>query len=45
MLTASEDGTARIWRVFPTDAALVEYARAIMPRALTPEQRKLFFLD
>ena len=45
VLTASADRTARIWRVFPTVAALVEYARAIMPRALTPAQRKQFFLD
>jgi WD40 repeat protein len=45
VLTASLDCTARIWRVFPTVTALVEYARAIMPRALTPEQRKQFFLD
>ena len=45
VLTASRDRTARIWRVFPTAAALVEHARAIMPRALTPAQRKQFFLD
>jgi len=44
VLTASSDNTARIWRVFPTAAALVEYARAIMPRALTPAQRRQFFL-
>jgi WD40 repeat protein len=45
VLTASYDHTARIWRVFPTVRALVAYARAIMPRALTPAQRKQFFLD
>jgi len=45
LLTASTDGTARIWLVFSTVKALVEYARAIMPRALTPEQRKQFFLE
>jgi hypothetical protein len=44
-LTASGDNTARIWRVFPTVAALVTHARAIMPRPLTPEQRKQFFLE
>lgn len=44
VLTASGN-TARIWRVFPTVAALVEYASAIMPRALTQEQRKQYFLD
>jgi WD40 repeat protein len=45
VLTASADHTARLWRVFPTVAALVEYARAIMPRALAPAQRKQFFLE
>ena len=45
VLTVSTDGTARIWRVFPTVAELVEYARLIKPRALTPAQRKEFFLD
>jgi WD40 repeat protein len=45
VLTASTDGTARIWGVFPTVKALVEHARAIMPRALTAAQRKQFFLD
>jgi WD40 repeat protein len=45
VLTASDDATARIWRVFPTVAALVAHAGAIMPRELTPAQRKQFFLD
>jgi len=45
VLTASDDKTARIWHVFPTVKALVEHARAIMPRELTPAQRKQFFLD
>jgi WD40 repeat protein len=45
VLTASGDHTARIWRVFPTVAALVAHAHAIMPRPLTPAQRKQFFLD
>jgi WD40 repeat protein len=45
VLTASDDHTARIWRVFPSVKALVEYARAIKPRALTPAQRKQFFPD
>ena len=43
--TASEDGTARIWRVFPTTQELIDYARSIVPRQLTPEQRKQFFLE
>ena len=45
IVTASEDNTARIWRVFPTTQALVDYARSIMPRELTPEQRRKFFLE
>jgi hypothetical protein len=35
----------RIWRVFPTVAALDEHAHAIMPHELTSTQRKQFFLD
>ena len=34
VLTTSQD-TSRIWRVFPTVAALDEHAHAIMPRELT----------
>jgi predicted ATPase with chaperone activity len=44
VLTASSDKTARIWRVFRTVADLAEHARAIIPRTLTQEQRKQFFL-
>jgi WD40 repeat protein len=39
VLTTSSDGMARIWRLFLSTAALVEYARTIMPRPLTPQQR------
>jgi hypothetical protein len=35
VVTVSQDHT-QLWRVFPTVAALVEHARTIMPRALTP---------
>ena len=45
IVTASDDNTARIWRVFPTTQDLVDYARSIMPRELTPEQRRKFFLE
>jgi WD40 repeat protein len=45
VVTASDDRTARIWRVFPTTQALIDYARSIVPRQLTPEQRKQFFLE
>jgi hypothetical protein len=40
-----QDNTLRIWRVFPTVAALDEHAHAIMPHELTSTQRKQFFLD
>jgi WD40 repeat protein len=45
VVTASADKTAKIWRVFPTTQALIDYARNIVPRQLTPEQRKQFFLE
>ena len=44
IVTASADGTARIWDVFPDTQALVSRAKAIVPRCLTPAQRKDFFL-
>jgi WD40 repeat protein len=37
--------TANIWRIFPTTQALIDYAREIVPRQLTTEQRKQFFLE
>ena len=45
VVTASFDKTAKIWRVFPTTQALIDYAQSIVPRQLTPEQRKQFFLE
>ena len=45
VVTASDDHTAQIWRVFPTTQALIDYARSIVPRQLTPAQRKQFFLE
>jgi WD40 repeat protein len=45
VVTASADGTAKIWRVFQTTQELIDYARGIVPRQLTPEQRKQFFLE
>jgi dipeptidyl aminopeptidase/acylaminoacyl peptidase len=42
---AADDATsARIWPVFPTTDELVEYARKVQPRPLTPAQRDQFFL-
>jgi WD40 repeat protein len=45
VVTASDGRTARIWPVFPTTQALIDYARGIVPRQLTPEQRRQFFLE
>ena len=45
VVTASYDRSARIWRVFRTTQELIDYARSIVPRQLTPEQRKQFFLE
>jgi hypothetical protein len=44
VVTASTDDTARIWRIFPTTQELIDYARSVVPRQLTPEQRRAFFL-
>src|SRR5262249_13316349 len=44
VLTASADTTARHWRIFPTTQALMDYARKQLPRYLTGQQRKQFFL-
>jgi WD40 repeat protein len=44
LVTASEDRTARIWPVFPTVQALVDHAKSVVPRCLTPEQRRQAFL-
>ena len=45
MVTASGDDTAKIWRVFRTTQELIDYAKGIVPRQLTSEQRKQFFLE
>jgi WD40 repeat protein len=45
VVTASDDRTARIWPVFPTTSALIDYARSIAPRQLTPKQGKRLFLE
>jgi WD40 repeat protein len=44
ILTASEDGTARLWDWFPNPQELVDLMKAEVPRCLTPEQRRTFFL-
>jgi len=44
IITTSNDDTARIWPVFSNAQKLIDYANQIVPRCLTPEQRKQFFL-
>jgi WD40 repeat protein len=39
IVTASQDGTARVWNILPDTQALVSAAKAIAPRCLTPAQR------
>ena len=45
VVTASSDETARLWAVLPAGQALIDYAKLTVPRQLTPEQRRRFFLD
>jgi hypothetical protein len=44
IVTASEDKTARLWRIFANTQEMVTHAKAIAPRCLTPAQRTNFFL-
>ena len=44
VLTASSDGTARLWPVLADSQALVETTKSIVPRCLTPSQRQRFHL-
>ncbi len=44
LLTGSV-GSARIWRAFTTTQALIDYARNVVPRQLTPKQRHEYYLD
>ncbi len=45
VVTASEDGTARIWRVFSTTQSLIREAKIAVPRCLTRAQRKKRLLE
>ncbi|TDJ67025.1 MAG: hypothetical protein E2O39_15445, partial [Planctomycetota bacterium] len=45
IVTASYFNTARLFPVFATTQALIDHAREIAPRQLTPSQREEFFLD
>jgi WD40 repeat protein len=42
---ATNSEELRIWPAFPTTQDLVDFARSVMPRELTVQQRKEFFLD
>ncbi len=44
IVIVSGDERARIFRIFPTPNDLVDYAHKIVPRSLTPCERKRFFL-
>ena len=44
VVTASEDKAARLWDVPASTSELVEQAKASIPRCLTKEDRKAFFL-
>jgi energy-coupling factor transporter ATP-binding protein EcfA2 len=44
IVTASGDKTARVWKIFANTQELVSQAKAAVPRCLTSELRKAFFL-
>lgn len=45
IVTSSDDRTARVWHLYPDTQALVTRAQQLLPRQLTPAQRKEFFLE
>lgn len=45
VVTASMDKTARIWHIFRDTQELLDYANSIIPRRLTLEDRKKYFLE
>ncbi|MCP3914277.1 MAG: hypothetical protein GY711_01840 [bacterium] len=44
IITASYDNTARLFALYGAQA-LIDHAREVAPRQLTPEQRERFFLN
>jgi WD40 repeat protein len=44
VVSAGDDGTVRVWRVFASEHALIEAARASLPRQLTDAQRARYYL-
>jgi WD40 repeat protein len=45
IVTGSPDNTARIWEIFASTQALVEHARRLVPRCLTPNERERYYLS
>jgi hypothetical protein len=45
IISGGDDNTARIWEFFPSGQALVDQAKAVVPRCLTPAQRQQFNLS
>lgn len=44
-IASASGATIQIWRNFPTTQELIDYACSVMPRPLSREQRKKFFVD
>ena len=44
IVTTSGDRIVRVFNVYPTTQDLIDHARSIVPRQLTPCERKRFFL-
>jgi WD40 repeat protein len=44
IVTGSRDNTVRVWEVFPVGQALINNAKARVPRCLTTEQRQLYHI-
>jgi len=44
IVTASDDNTARLWKIFANTQELVSHAKVGIPRCLTTAQRNTFFL-
>ena len=44
VVVLSGERSAEVFRVFPTPQQLIDYAKGIVPRDLTPCERRRFFL-
>lgn len=44
VFTAADDYTVRVWRVFRDAQEMIDYAKHVVPRHLTREERKRYFL-